>query len=436
MNREMRWFRGRLLELQLEQGTADRLENGNPIITTDDQGRFEFLGIGRERLARVQVRGPNIQTIHFNVLTRSEIDDQWKRTGIDDKARTMLDAGSALPQVYAATFKHFAGPSFPISGTVRDRDTGEPIEGIGVAGWLRNTDNHASAFTDEHGRYELTGLAVEGTFQQLNAGPKDSSQQPYIGAEKPKITFSAASPPTEKDTNFQLSRGIVVRGKVTDAITGEPVKARIEYLAYGDNPHVDKLADDVWGYASATTDDDGEFAMAVLPGPGTLAVWTRLSRDVPDRYRPATPEEFGVPVNERGWINTANRGSVRAEHYKAAKFIDFGPGEEPPKLALSVHPVTDITRVRCVDQQGKLIRDVGVAGHLPQNDNFRSMGHGGLEIGRGAEAYIEIADLSAESRRPVVFRHREKNVGAILYPSRSELGRLSSRGALQSSQVH
>ncbi len=417
--REMRFFPGRLLELQLQRGTFGRSEEGNPIITADGEGRFEFRGIGRERLARVEVEGRNVESTRINVLTRSEIEDKWKRKTPDEQRRMMLETGGALPQVYTATFKHFAGPSVPITGVVRDRESGEPIAGILVGGWLRNTNNHASATTDENGRYELTGLAVKGTFQQLDAGPEDSASLPYLGAQKRDLTFSAASPLGKDDTDFELARGIVVRGRVTDAQTQQPVKALIRYLAYGDNPHVQELADDIWPYTDGHAGENGEFAIAVLPGPGALAVGTGSS-NVPDRYRPARPEEFGRPHSDEGWISTANQGLIRAEHYKAAQFIDFETGEEPLELALTVTPVTDIARVRCIDEEGRPIRNVSVAGHLPWDGNYRPIPRGGLEVGRGAQAYIEIADLGAEARRPVVFRHHDRNVAAILFPSRSE----------------
>ncbi|HEX2476760.1 MAG TPA: carboxypeptidase-like regulatory domain-containing protein, partial [Lacipirellulaceae bacterium] len=237
---------------------------------------------------------------------------------------------------------------------------------------------------------------------------------------KEKISFSVTSPLSEADTTFELTRGIVVRGRVIDAATQQPVKARVEYFGYGHNPHVQALANDLWPYAHAMTDENGNFTIAVLPGPGTLAVWTRLSSSVPDQYRPVDPKDFGAPADDRGMVSTANGGLISPANYKAARFIDLKPGDTPPFVDFTVKLMTDMARVRCVDPEGQPLQGVSVIGHMPWNDNISPIENAGLERDRGDRIYIEIAELGAESRKPVVFRHRERHLGAILFGSRSE----------------
>jgi beta-lactamase regulating signal transducer with metallopeptidase domain/protocatechuate 3,4-dioxygenase beta subunit len=428
LNRQMSYFSGSLLDLKVDRGTLSRgtLSNAgdsNPVITTDENGHFEIRGIGRERMARLWLQGPNIQSTKINVTTRSEIDPKWQRDDSNDESRSMWDSGAAPPHVQTATFKHFAGPSAPIRGVVRDKETGKPIADIHIGGWLRNTNNHAVAVSDEDGRYELTGLGVEGTFQQLYAGPKEEDRErlPYLGAEKERIAYSVTSPLTESDTTFELTRGIVVRGRVSDAVTRRPVKARVEYMSYENNPHVQALADQLWPYADAMTDENGKFAIAVLPGPGTVAVWTRLSSNLPDHYRPVDPNDFGMPVDDRGMVSTANNGYVSTIHYKAARFIDLKPADTPPFIELTVHPLSNLARVRCIDAEGKPLQGVSVVGHLPWSGDYSPIANAGLEKDRDDRIYVEIADLGAESRKPVVFRHRDRKLAAILFGSRSEL---------------
>jgi hypothetical protein len=203
-----------------------------------------------------------------------------------------------------------------------------------------------------------------------------------------------------------------------DAATAKPVKARVEYMGTADNPHVSGLTDELWPYGSPLTNEQGEFAIVVPPGPGALAVWTQLASDVPDRYRPAAPEDYGLPVQDDGWIATANHGYISPVHYKAAKFINFQPGEVPPNIDLKVSPITDVVRVRCIDPAGQALSDISVVGHLPWSGDTPVIPHGGLEEGQGADTYIEIAELGAESRKPVVFRQSDRKLAAILFPSR------------------
>jgi hypothetical protein len=213
LNREMRYFPSRLLDLHAIQGTLGRTEaRDNQIITTDDEGNFEVYAVGRERLLRANVTGRNIHSAAIQIVTRPDVDRKWQRQALSDQERMILNSGVTLPEVFGATFQHLAGPSFPITGTVRDRETGEPIARTQVSAWLRNTSNHASAITDELGHYELTGLAAQGTCQQLTAGPADGATLPYIGVQRSNISYSATSPPTKEVTDFQLTRGLIQKG--------------------------------------------------------------------------------------------------------------------------------------------------------------------------------------------------------------------------------
>ena len=409
------YLSAQLLDLHVKQGRLSRTKDGHVIVIADIDGRFEFSGIGSERLLRGQFEGTNIQSKEVDIVTRPKIDDWWKHETLNAEARMRLEQGESLSPIYAATFQHFAAPSVPIAGVVRDHATGEVIEGISVTGDVRGAGDHAGTVTDKDGRFELTGLALDGTLQ-LYVGPADSTRPLYVGIERTiELAGGAASKPT--NTEIDLTRGILVRGKVTDADSEKPVKARIEYLGYDANPHLRDLTDTLWPYSEENTDGKGEFAIIVPPGPGALAVWT--PHGVPDQYHSANADDFGTPISEDGWINTANRGLISPTQYKAAKFIDLKTGEKPAALALTVKPYTDIARVRCVDERGQVTNGVTVAGYQPWSGNFPDLPHGGLELGSGVNSYLEIAELSAKSRKPVIFRHQEKHVAAILYPSGS-----------------
>jgi hypothetical protein len=89
--------------------------------------------------------------------------------------------------------------------------------------------------------------------------------------------------------DFTLKRGVWVRGRVLDK-EGRPVRAKVRYGAFLDNPN----ARGVRGYdgsADAVTGPDGSFAVLALPGRGLLAVKADEDRYLvgvgADRVKPA-----------------------------------------------------------------------------------------------------------------------------------------------------
>ena len=61
---------------------------------------------------------------------------------------------------YGAQFGHVAEPSRPITGVVRDKDSGQPLAGVVVRGTgsLSEAYHFVQTTTDEEGRYRLVGL--------------------------------------------------------------------------------------------------------------------------------------------------------------------------------------------------------------------------------------------------------------------------------------
>jgi hypothetical protein len=66
----------------------------------------------------------------------------------------------------------------------------------------------------------------------------------------------------------ELKRGVWIKGRVTDKVTGKPVPSAIEYFAFADNPY----RKDVPGFwPGRNTKEDGTFQLVGLPGRGILA---------------------------------------------------------------------------------------------------------------------------------------------------------------------
>jgi beta-lactamase regulating signal transducer with metallopeptidase domain len=239
--------------------------SGLPVtLTTDVDGRFAIQGVGGERLIRLKLSGPTIQTKEIGVLTRSTV--PFRVTN----GRGSADWGIAL--YYGTTFTHAVAPTKPVIGVVKDTETGKPLAGVRIAS-DRTAEfpvygfNGIEATTDEYGRYRLIGLP-KGTGNQFIAIP--AKGQPFLAA-RVEVPDSPGLDPVSLDIG--LKRGIVIEGRVTDKTTGEPLKAYVAYNAYEDNPHLSEAPGfkdaRVWGQYQ--TEPDGSFRVVGLPGRGLIA---------------------------------------------------------------------------------------------------------------------------------------------------------------------
>jgi protocatechuate 3,4-dioxygenase beta subunit len=259
-------------------------------VTTGKDGRFRLTGFGRDRAVLVVVKAPGIANNVFHVFTR-------------EKPLPGMSGGNY--GTYAATFEHLAEPSKPIVGTVRERGTGKPAVGVTVLSAYRE---HITAQTDAQGHYRIEGAAKHKEYAVSAGGA------PYFNATRLNIADTPGVEPLVVD--FELDRGIVVHGRLTDRATGKPIRGHVGWMALPDNPNLKNFVgspgpqiiarDD--GFAAA----DGSFRVVVLPGPGLLNV----KADDEDRYPAA--KTAGLKL-----------GGLILQEYHA--LIPINPSENDPK---------------------------------------------------------------------------------------------------------
>lgn len=137
--------------------------------------------------------------------------------------------------IHGAVFTHAAAPTRAVVGTVTDKATGKPLEGVAIRARstaLALTDTTIAARTDKQGRYRLVGLP-HASGQEISVVP--DPRQGYLPSGG---TTSRADNLAPARLDFPLSRGVVIRGRVTDKATGKPVRARVQYFAFTDNPYL------------------------------------------------------------------------------------------------------------------------------------------------------------------------------------------------------
>jgi RNA polymerase sigma factor (sigma-70 family) len=257
--------------------TADVL--GVRLVTTGADGRFRLTGLGRDRLVRLRLSGRGIETTYTYVRTRSAPAAAAKEEGL-----------------YHATFEHIAAPSRPIVGTVREKGSGKPLAGVTVGtgpGFGDGKSGDVRTTTDAQGRYRLEGVGKAETSRHYVV----AGGLPYFSSFKVAEETAGLEPLT---VDFELERGLTVRGRLTDKATGKPVRGLVSYYALSDNPHVRDFKD--VGLPAFIVDGrgevgpDGSFTLVALPGPGLLCAWADDDRYPRAEFAGELPRTVPFPV--------------------------------------------------------------------------------------------------------------------------------------------
>jgi hypothetical protein len=247
-------------------------------VTTGADGRFHLAGAGNEQIVTLSLEAPRIEHAMIRVLPRTAAEVKALVQGSSENMMRM--GGLPPPTVYGSTFDHLGIPARLIVGSVRDKETGKPMKGVRVSGHARVTGNavdgpgetHVETYTDKRGRYQLHGLP-KATKYELFAWPGDFSF--YIPGGQ---TVSGGAGLTTARADFELMRGVEVRGRVTDKVTGKRIAAGVRYVPLGRNRHPGAA---FFRMVCKGCDGPriGTFREMVPPGAGVFLVMVRAADD-------------------------------------------------------------------------------------------------------------------------------------------------------------
>jgi RNA polymerase sigma factor (sigma-70 family) len=211
-------------------------------VKADAQGRFAVHGLGGSLKVRLAVEGDGYgpQAIY---LEPSDLTKEIHRS---------------------------LAPAQLIEGQVLQADTGKPVPHALLTVYASDREDGSyggmGGEADAEGRFRLN--PYPGKWFTLAAHPPTG--EPYLAIEK-RFKWEAGKVKLRMD--LPLPRGVLVRGKITEAGSGKPVaRAAVHYYPQRAENR-DFRRDIISGWQGAEVSKaDGTFQIAVLPGPGHLLV--------------------------------------------------------------------------------------------------------------------------------------------------------------------
>jgi RNA polymerase sigma factor (sigma-70 family) len=316
--------------------------------TTGADGRFKLTGIGRDRIAELMIFGTGIATTRAHVFSRPEPEIR-----ISD--RRMMRREPSI--VHAPKFQLALAPSVRVQGKVRDKDSGRPIAGLEIQAAVFDEQSllpapGISATTDAEGSYRVDGLSKAPAYRLFI---KTAKGLPYTNAT---LQVPADSPGLEPVAfDITLKRGVLIRGKIVDKITGQPLAGSVNYYTFGSNPNLPAYAGFMESYEQyANLDEQGRYEVVALPGRGLIAV-----RDRTDRYRPAAGhEKFAGYDPKYKRFNTVPRELSLGDYAIVAEVV-VDPKAESMTLDLQADPGKSVP-IEVVGPDGAPVSDTKVKG--------------------------------------------------------------------------
>jgi RNA polymerase sigma factor (sigma-70 family) len=375
---KQKWARGNFVNGPAMKNLAAEALPMPTSVTTDADGRFRLTGFGRERVVHLTIDSEAIGgPLYVEVLTR---------TGRVEGAFT----GNENDDMYGATFERVIPPGKQVTGCVREKGSGKPLGGISVRCGRR------AVTTDAQGQYRISGIRKEARYTITAQGV------PYFAVTKSQVADTAGFEPVRVD--FDLERGLAIRGRVIDKASKKPIRAGVQYHAFSDNPHLKSASGLGQGGGSG---DDGSFAITGLAGPGLLCV---LAEE--DDYLKIEPAADWKLVPGINFFPNVAHALVRID-----------PSEKDPRSAtfeIALEPAATVTAA-VVGPDGKPFKGYYVAGLTAsprQNVSWLNP--------RDAPT-VRVRCLDVRRPRNVVAFSPEKKLGKALLVSGDETGPVQLR---------
>jgi len=335
---------------------------------TDKDGRLKLTGVGNDRFICFITRGKTHEHVMVRVVCR--------------KIERSEELPGDSPLVGASGAVHLA-PARPLTGTIRDFKTGDPVPGMKVMDVHRTM---TETVTDKNGQFTLYGVKKQPVYW-VTCGPLSGT--PYFGTDK-QVPDSPGFDAMTVD--LKVHRGIVLTGRVTDQ-AGQPVAGQIFYNWTRDNPHLKEYSGLEKGMFDLGTwgrmDRDGYYKILAIPGPGVVGVL-------------ASPENRYPRLNTRKELTS--RGVVSEPSAAMHGVVSVNVDAKEPK-----------TQTHDFKLNAGLARKLvieGIDGKLPEK--LLAVGHTEEERAQTlSEPTLLLSGLSPQRSRAVVVIDAARTMGAV-----------------------
>jgi hypothetical protein len=349
------------------------LRNWPRPVITDDDGRFTLAGIGPDLAFSLAVCDPRFaqQILHIG----------------DANTDVSRDLVLALQ------------PATIVEGQTLAADTGRPITKTIVEVSSRQQElsvatSKARVLSDAQGRF--TANVPPGNYYQIRAFPPE--WLPYLVSTQ---EFEWTKGEVKKATEVKLSRGVVLRGKVTEFGTSRPLGgASVQFIP------IRNRRDALSGWQTAVdSNDDGSYQIVVPPGKGHLFV-----------YGP-TPDYVLEAIGGR----MISLGQPGGERYYAHDIIAYEVNKDdvPREINATLRPGKTV-RGRIVGPGGQTIDRAEIVATLHFN-YFHLRWRGDLTI-HARDGAFELHGLDPEKTTRVHFLDPDHQWGATAELSGKQAG--------------
>ncbi|WP_020466343.1 carboxypeptidase-like regulatory domain-containing protein, partial [Singulisphaera acidiphila] len=351
---------------------------------TDATGRFTLRGIAPGHSLSIQVRAAGFGRQWLQFQTKADV-----------RAATL-----ALGRAHIVEGRVTLGKGGPaaVGAYVRAQSMSEK-QGMG------QYMGEAEATIADDGRYRLE--AAPGGSVRLEVYPSPEGADAYLLRGEHVVPGDSVS----SHVDFALPRGVLVRGRVTEAGTGRPVAgAVVTHRAHQrNNPYFIKGAV-AWfngDEQKAVTAVDGSYRLGVMPGPGYLLVRGPTADYLHEEL--SAVELHG----ERIWPNT--------RHYPdALRKLDLKPDDGPVDLDLQLRRGATV-RGHLVGMDGQPVRDAVLCSRWCLALSSMTINFGQRVMPTRGDRF-ELAGCASDSSAPVFFLDAKQQQGAVVELSGKQAG--------------
>lgn len=381
---------------------------GSPVMTktkTDASGRFRMEGLGRNRWV--------------NLEAHSESNDNASSIGDMRLAVVNVPAPENVKNglvrvreglaysTYFSKFTHAAVAAQRLQGRVVDAETGQPVAGAKLVDNTSWRSRALPSVSSQDGTFDLRGVPSAEEYW-LDVEP--TSGQHF------RRTFHVSDENASSQLEIEVYRGVVVRGRATDQVTGEARHGLVEYNAVFPNDNISRFSDErvARPLSRSVIREDGTYEIAVLPGPGAIGflveddslLSARVTADqlqefIGDVEVSSDADEFGDLKILQTAVGGLARSLMSIRNFKHIELLR--PAEDASVLKRDVELVRSLSRKgRIVDEQGQPVAGVlalglasGIRGPLPTSG-------------------FAVHGLARGRKRKLLFLHKDKHLGAVL----------------------